>query len=182
MKISINVKTDKRDSYSLSESQSHKLITIPSVVSDDLDSSAVSNDIQFIFKTHHLDFTDIGLDFLNLGIAVYTIDQLVSRDYYGYIQWNRNLSVHLPVYNLTKWKAVQKELEQTFSFLSGDKWEFKFRKRVKYNKKNNFSKNDLGIQGVSLFSGGLDSFIGVIDLLETSRIAVVGHHKKVKGW
>jgi hypothetical protein len=178
MKISIIVKTDKRDSYSLSESQSHKLITIPSVVSGDLESSAVSNDIQFIFKTHHLDFTEIGLDFLNLGLAVYTIDQLVSRDYYGYIRWNRYLSVHLPVYNLTKWKTVQKELEQTFSFLSGDKWEFNFRKRVKYNKKINSSKNDFGIQGVSLFSGGLDSFIGVIDLLETSKIAVVGHHKK----
>jgi hypothetical protein len=178
MKISIIVKADNRDAFTLLEDEENKSVFINSVASEEQSNSAVNHDIPFIFKSNHLTFTEVGLDFLNLGVAAYAIDQLVSRESFGYIKWNRYLSVHLPVYNLTKWKIVKVELENAFSFLSGDKWEFHFRKRKKNDVKKNPNEKSLDIQGVSLFSGGLDSFIGVVDLLEKLKIAVVGHHKK----
>ena len=71
------------------------------------------------------------------------------------------------------------------NYLSGDKWELEFRKRdllpyeIKLSEKilkstdQKYSYNE-----ICMFSGGLDSFIGVIDLLEenTNNRLYVSHY------
>ena len=177
MKINIIVKQSRKDSFTLNEDESNKVLLISSINSSGFDKSSISHNIKDLLDVSKIYPSEDIIDFLNLGLAIYTIDQTVSRKDYGYYHWNRYFLIHLPVLNLGKWNKVKKELEETLSFLSGDRWEIHFRERDNFYKKNP-TKENYGIDKVCLFSGGLDSFIGAVDLLEDSNIALVGHHKK----
>ena len=92
---------------------------------------------------------------------------------------SRAIIVDFPVHDLQLWNNVKTDFENYLSFLSGDKWEIVFRqncairefKLPEVRNPDNFSK-------VSLFSGGLDSFIGAIDLLsEQEKPFFVSHYK-----
>lgn len=118
-------------------------------------------------------------DLINFALGVYTIDQVVSRQINGFQGWSRNLIVNFPVNDLELWNNVKDDFSKYLSFLSGDKWEFIFRQNEhtreveipEERNPNNFTK-------VSLFSGGLDSFIGAIDLLsEEEKPFFVSHYK-----
>lgn len=118
-------------------------------------------------------------DLLNLGLCVYTIDQIISRSRYGYQGWSRHLKIYIPVNDVLIWNNVKDELEILLSFLSGDKWEFYFRqvkeiRNITYPLKTNTQNFDT----VSLFSGGLDSYIEAINLLEEKKkVVFVSHYK-----
>lgn len=118
-------------------------------------------------------------DLLNLGLCVYTIDQIISRSRYGYQGWSRHLKIYIPVNDVLIWNNVKDELETLLSFLSGDKWEFYFRqvkeiRNITYPLQTNTQNFDT----VSLFSGGLDSYIEAINLLEEKKkVVFVSHYK-----
>jgi hypothetical protein len=118
-------------------------------------------------------------DLLNIALGVYTIDQVVSRTIFGYQGWSRHFRVYIPVNDLKVWNNVRDNFEKLLSFLSGDKWEIIFRQiTVVRNIAMPTQPNPKNIDTVSLFSGGLDSFIGAIDLLEDKKkIVVVSHYK-----
>lgn len=118
-------------------------------------------------------------DLLNFALAIYTIDQVVSRKNNGFQGWSRYFIVNFPVQDFEIWDAVSEEFNKYLSFLSGDKWEFVFRQSEEIR---DFvlpeNRNPNGITKVSLLSGGLDSFIGAIDLLSNGEIPFfVSHHK-----
>lgn len=121
-------------------------------------------------------------DLLHFALAVYTIDQVVSRQIYGFQGWSRHLIVNFPVHSLELWNGVKAEFSTFLSYLSGDKWEFNFRQSdenrtfdsPEFRNPDNFTK-------VSLFSGGLDSFIGAVDLLsEEEKPFLVSHYKNAE--
>lgn len=121
---------------------------------------------------------DEAIDLLNASFAVYTADKLILRKN-SYDNWTRHFIVSLPVINIELWEEAKEILEDMLSFLSGDRWEFEFRKREKTEIEiinTTFFKET--VNSVSLFSGGLDSFIGVSDLLEEKegKIALVSHY------
>lgn len=118
-------------------------------------------------------------DLMNFALGIYTIDQVLSRQINGFQGWSRHLIVSFPVHDLQLWNNVKADFETYLSFLSGDKWEIVFRQNSAIREfvlpedrnPDNFSK-------VSLFSGGLDSFIGAIDLLtEQEKPFFVSHYK-----
>lgn len=118
-------------------------------------------------------------DLVNFAVGIYTIDQVVSRQINGFQGWSRNFIVNFPVHDLQLWNNVKEDFSNYLGFLSGDKWEITFRQNheirafeLPQNRNpNNFSK-------VSLFSGGLDSFIGAIDLLmNEEKPFLVSHYK-----
>lgn len=118
-------------------------------------------------------------DLMNFALAIYTIDQVVSRQTNGFQGWSRHLIVDFPVHDLQLWNNVREDFGTYLSFLSGDKWEINFRQShetrefeiPEQQNPDNFTK-------VSLFSGGLDSFIGAIDLLtEQEKPFFVSHYK-----
>jgi len=116
------------------------------------------------------------LDFLNLAIAVYSADQLIARNESGYLGWDRMIEIFLPVQNLNLWKGQKEIIEEMLCFLSGDKWILNFRDRPAYDLP--VKKIDYNLDRVALFSGGLDSYAGAIDMLSDNlKIAFVGHHK-----
>lgn len=119
-------------------------------------------------------------DFLNFAVAVYSVDQLISRKAFGFQGWSRHIKVYFPVANTNVWIHLKNEMEQMLSFLSGDKWELFFRQcAVILPVQNVINRNPNCVTKVSLLSGGLDSFISAIDLLSSNeKVAFVSHYKK----
>lgn len=127
------------------------------------------------------DINDVLLDLVLLANTVYAVDRWIIREK-APDNWTRNLSVCLPVSNPGKWNLTQPELNKCLSFLTGDFWEIKFEKRNTSLVLKNQEQLPLPIirgQAVSLFSGGLDSLVGVINWLEENKdksLALIGHH------
>ncbi|QQX78114.1 MULTISPECIES: Qat anti-phage system QueC-like protein QatC [Aequorivita] len=134
-------------------------------------------------------FQEEALDLLYISIVVYFADRKVLREN-TYDGWTRDFKLYIPVLNLDKWTTNKEHLEQLVSFLSGDNWSFEFRKRelnkVEKNVKNKIGSWYLGNKFTPdefcMLSGGLDSFIGAIDLLSVKKnIAFVGLYGGGKG-
>ncbi|MCC4820876.1 hypothetical protein LMH81_30610, partial [Vibrio lentus] len=80
--------------------------------------------------------------------------------------------MHIPVINEKLWGNLSERLSSILSFLTGDQWKFTFTKTLLEVPKpivSNKSKARLnsfkGLNSVCLFSGGLDSAVGAIDIL-----------------
>lgn len=122
-------------------------------------------------------------DFLFLSTVIYSIDKSVkrqdSRD-----NWTRNLTVKLPLSNHEKFNKIKDKLQRAIGFLTGDEWIFKFtnlEEEVFINEELDLQLAELPSKQVSLFSGGLDSLIGVINWLEENpkgKIVLVGHYDR----
>lgn len=141
------------------------------------EANKLRHDIFSIMEKYKLAPSEPVIDFVNISQCIYAIDQLYDREKYGYYGWGRHFSVHIPVINVEKWNAQKGEIENLFSFLSGDKYELTFRRRNSFPSINQQLRVN-NISGVSLLSGGLDSFLGAIDLLEKEINTVfVSHHK-----
>lgn len=138
------------------------------------------------FKT---DFSSVKFDFFLISAIVYGVDNLLSREIYSNDGWTRDLEVELPVRNLDAWLGKEFVLKEMLDFLTGDNWTLSF---TQIELDNFYYSRPLSrrrkavpvyeidkIKSVSLFSGGLDSLIGVIDELEklvsTEKILLVSH-------
>lgn len=132
-------------------------------------------------------FSKSAIDLLYISLMVYYADRRVIRQKEN-DAWTRNIKLHIPVLELEKWNNNKALLEKMLSFLSGDVWTFEFRKR-----ELNF-KEEKALKGISrkkkkhqpkaicMLSGGLDSFIGAIDILSKEKdIWFVGHYGGGKG-
>jgi 7-cyano-7-deazaguanine synthase in queuosine biosynthesis len=125
-----------------------------------------------------------ALDLLLVGAAVFGADTHVSRDHTSQNNWTREISLSLPVSDLEKWNEVRPILERALRFLSGDFWTLSFRRRpagIAEQVKKSKAKAKSGYTCVSLFSGGLDSYIGAIDLLEQKENPILVSHSWVTG-
>jgi 7-cyano-7-deazaguanine synthase in queuosine biosynthesis len=112
-----------------------------------------------------------ALDLLKVAAAVYCADRLTTRP--G--TWTRSIELNVPVREPELWGAVGDELVEAVSFLSGDRWQIK----VRPNAEPVGRPSELAepVDAVCLFSGGLDSFTGALDLLADGKtVCLVGHH------
>ncbi|WP_280169401.1 Qat anti-phage system QueC-like protein QatC [Priestia megaterium] len=135
-------------------------------------------------------FSHAGLDTFYISLVVLGIDRIISRDS-GIDCWTRTFKVYIPVLELEKWEENKVILEEMLNFLSGDIWEFEFRKRnltdYEQRVKDSIDKANtqkVDINKICMFSGGLDSFIGVIDLMEQQKksdVLYVSHYGGGKG-
>ena len=125
----------------------------------------------------------IGFDIFLIGCFVYGIDILLPRKSFSVNGWSREIEVEFPVESLDLFNGGKNELEQLLSFLTGDYWQISFIQRdvtllfvnTKKVYSNDYRKSH---KRISLFSGGLDSLIGVIDQLAKSkdRMVLVSHY------
>jgi hypothetical protein len=121
------------------------------------------------------------MDFLTIALAVTAADTFVRRGDSA-DGWTRQLSIRLPLHDPDRWQPLEKGLQAALHFLSGDIWEFEFQDGgypppVPYRRQDRFQLVRLrGIDCVCLFSGGLDSAIGAIDLLEQGRAPLLVSH------
>ncbi len=132
------------------------------------------------------DFTSVKFDFFLVSAIVYGVDNLLSRAIYSNDGWARDIEVEFPVNNLAVWSGKEEKLKQVLDFLTGDNWQIYFREieevnlfQPRTNRRKIPTYDRDSIKSVSLFSGGLDSLIGVIDELEklgnNERILLVSH-------
>ena len=132
-------------------------------------------------------YSNIALDLLYFSFVVFFADRKISRTSAD-DGWTRHIKVFFPVLELKKWQENKPLIEQMVSFLSGDIWEFEFRVR-EYNEKEILAqkgfkrrKTKVSKENFCMLSGGLDSFIGAIDLLsEFKNINFIGLYGGGKG-
>ena len=118
--------------------------------------------------------TLVAQDLLRIGGAVYCTDKVVKRED-TYDGWTRELSLTVPVSDPRRWDGARDELVKALNFLSGDRWNLTF--TTDTVERPETEPLLTGDDAVSLFSGGLDSLAGVIDILEGGhRLLLVGHH------
>jgi len=124
--------------------------------------------------------SEAAVDLMIVATAVYAADTGVSRDRYADDGWTRMIDLSIPVSESALWRNRQDHLSRMLQFLTGDHWSFTFRDRP--DDLQTFTKQpeemDLtDFTQVSLFSGGLDSLIGAIDLLASGqRPLLVSHY------
>lgn len=139
-----------------------------------------NNVIDEIIKNHTNKITSSvsweAWDLLNLAMAVYTADLKTPRNLTE-DRWTRNFKLHIPVVNIPKWDEALPFLVKSLEFLTGDRWEICLRQREVPENWKFQERTNSKVAVVSLFSGGLDSLVGAIDLLEDRKsIGLVGHH------
>lgn len=124
--------------------------------------------------------SDTSLDLALLAAAVTAADTRVERAKEGQDRWTRELEVSIPVKDLQTWLAATPLLEKTLNFLTGDIWALSFRKRARSVTRMFEPITETLTDkptSVCLFSGGLDSFIGAIDLLANhENVLLVSHY------
>lgn len=145
------------------------------------DISVIGNPIVDKIRRLGIALTSEVMDFLSIALAVTAADTFVRRDDAA-DGWSRQITIQLPLHAPDRWNALAETLKKAFHFLSGDQWEFQFSSGgfappVPYKSWNRFNLiNIRGLNCVSLFSGGLDSAIGVIDIIHEGRKPLLVSH------
>jgi len=124
-----------------------------------------------------------ALDLLITASICYVVDKTVPRSSSDNA-WTRALQVSVPVSEPKAWSKIADDLAGTLSFLTGDQWALSFRKAetaLFVPPKGNMLplQADPQLKTVCLFSGGLDSLGGAIDLLsdeQNGKLLLVGHY------
>ncbi|EPG64640.1 Qat anti-phage system QueC-like protein QatC [Leptospira wolffii] len=116
--------------------------------------------------------SELGFDLLILAAHVNLADTHISRIKDSQDSWTREIRLVIPVSNPSKWRNSITTIEKMLNFLTGDLWVINFRKRPEKVQALLTIKNkpeNPKFDRLSLFSGGLDSLIGAIDLLEQGK-------------
>jgi hypothetical protein len=131
-------------------------------------------------KALHLTPSEIGADMLVVAAHVHAADTRISRSTEAQDAWTREIRLVIPVSDPVRWAAAAPILVRALNFLTGDRWDVGFRKRAKGYEKLVLpaaaSLTSAPYDGVSLFSGGLDSLIGAIDSLNAGKTPLLVSH------
>ncbi len=125
--------------------------------------------------------SDVAIDLGILGATVIAADTRISRKANAQDSWTREIDIYLPVSEPALWAANTELVERILEFLTGDKWKLFLRARatgadsLAGNPNRSLAE---GFDAVSLFSGGLDSFVGAINALDTGMNPLfVSHYR-----
>lgn len=121
--------------------------------------------------------TEKGIDVMVLATLVYLADTRISRTKNSQDSWTREITIQLPVIDVDEWDSVHDDLVRMLNFLTGDKWNFCFEKRIlKFGDLRSRLKERREFEIVSLFSGGMDSLISTINYLEENKQLLLISH------
>jgi len=108
--------------------------------------------------------SESAVDLVLAAALVNAGDTRVSRAVNAQDGWTREIDLYVPVSDSVRWGALSHRLEALLRFLTGDRWRLFFRTRPKRMSSIVPKPEKLPLDGlneVCLFSGGLDSLIGV---------------------
>ncbi|ACV34243.1 Qat anti-phage system QueC-like protein QatC [Accumulibacter sp.] len=124
--------------------------------------------------------SEIGIDLLVVAAHVHAADTRISRVEQSQDSWTREIRLVIPVSDLPRWTAVTPTLTKALNFLTGDRWTIGFRLRpVRFTniaRKRPHSLLTVPYDSLCLFSGGLDSLIGAINLLQAESAPLLISH------
>lgn len=122
-------------------------------------------------------------DLMLLGAAVYCADKTTPRRNAN-DSWTRDITVRLPVDDPAAWDNA--DVAGALRFLTGDHWTITPHQSTRHPLQDLAGVPDgsqpvgINADAACLFSGGLDSLCGVIDLLEdnpTWRLCLISHNE-----
>jgi 7-cyano-7-deazaguanine synthase in queuosine biosynthesis len=122
--------------------------------------------------------SDRAVDLAILAATVTAADTRISRASESQDSWTREIDLYLPAQESDVFAAHAKSFEHILAFLTGDRWRVFFRPRHADNAQL-LVRPELNVTpftSVCLFSGGLDSFIGAIDLLARDENPLLVSH------
>ncbi len=123
--------------------------------------------------------SELAIDLLILAAHVQAADTHISRAAESQDSWTREITIVVPVSDESRWNKAATELIRCLNFLTGDLWKVRFRNRPQgnhYPQPKTPLPLDPVFDSVSLFSGGLDSLIGAIDLMATGANPLLVSH------
>lgn len=120
-----------------------------------------------------------AIDLAILAATVIGADTRISRTTDSQDSWTREIDLYIPVSEPDVWSENASLIERTLRFLTGDHWRIEFRARQKNMESLIDRPPELvgaTFDSVCLFSGGLDSFVGAIDLLAEGKNPILVSH------
>lgn len=122
----------------------------------------------------------LGVDLLVFAAHVQAADTRISRESESQDSWTREIRLVAPVTDPGTWMKAAPTIKRALDFLTGDIWTIEFRPKPE-NMPSVIPVGTIPLQGipfdeVSLFSGGLDSLIGAVDLLERGKTPLLVSH------
>lgn len=116
-------------------------------------------------------------DLLAISMAVAAADAFVERESNSDDGWCRVFHLVVEVEEPDRWRRIEGSMEQALHFLSGDMWSFEFTRCEPWKLPRSPEPTLKGASDcVSLFSGGLDSAIGVLDAVAAGRSPLLVSH------
>ena len=143
--------------------------------------ATIGNSVINILKRLGVDLTPAAFDYLTLALAVTAADTFVKRETAA-DGWSREIELKLSLYKPAPWIAQKNNIEKLLHFLSGDLWKLKITDGgcpppIPYSRRSRYHlKNLEKLDCVCLFSGGVDSTVGALDLLSNSRKPLLVSH------
>lgn len=145
---------------------------------------------RFVQDVYHL--PPCLLDLLEIAGYVFAADRLISRgpkDAVEYQAWSRHIDFHIRIRDHGFWSQarVKAALSQALTFMTGDaEYTFRFEPGHSTPPTGLFDRPGFSIDSggteiaVALFSGGLDSLSGVLDLLSSTdqKVVLVSHQSR----
>ena len=117
----------------------------------------------------------VAWDFLTIALSAFAADRSVLRKT-SPDGWTREIKLVVHVCEPLVWRGVVNKVEQMLRFLTGDFWHLDIQAggtkppmRPRPSKKKEYAKKYDETDCVALLSGGMDSLIGCIDLVEDGR-------------
>ena len=122
--------------------------------------------------------SETALDLLILAALVYAADTRIPRAAFSRDSWTRELQLELPVADTALWLANAPLLQCMLRFLSGDIWTIAFRPRPRALQRLTPARPRArpAYNHICLFSGGLDSLVGALDLLSAGHTPLLISH------
>lgn len=120
-----------------------------------------------------------SIDLALLAAVLTAADTRISRTTESQDRWTREIDLHIPVSETEIWNPQAGLIARMLNFLTGDIWGVYFRQRPTNLSRLALPSENLRIADptcVCLFSGGLDSFIGAIDLLAAGEQPLLVSH------
>lgn len=143
--------------------------------------ATIGNSVIDKLKRFGVDLTPAAFDYLTLALAVTAADAFVQRKTAA-DGWSREIELKLSLYKPAPWIAQKNSIEKLLHFLSGDLWELKITDGgcpppIPYSRRSRYHLINLEkLDCVCLFSGGVDSTVGALDLLSNSRKPLLVSH------
>jgi 7-cyano-7-deazaguanine synthase in queuosine biosynthesis len=119
--------------------------------------------------------SDEQLDWLWIAASLYAADVACVRGID--LDWARRIELHVPVSDPQRWEPFRVRLEQAFGRLTYDRLDLHFHPRTTpvvapRPRRQPFEQ----VESVVLLSGGLDSFVGAVELLQATPSAFFVSH------
>jgi 7-cyano-7-deazaguanine synthase in queuosine biosynthesis len=123
--------------------------------------------------------SETSVDLAIMAATVTAADTCISRATDAQDSWTREIDLYIPVHDPPRWTALSPLFCRTLNFLTGDHWRIFFLERhARYRRliTRPAAPDRVPFTSVCLFSGGLDSFIGAIDLLAAGQTPLFVSH------